>query len=243
MEVVLFKSILNYIKPIVAPLFFRIHGKNMGQRMEISFWKNLIGNKKHKYKEEFMARINKNREVRGYHREILDQIYKEDLRILDVGSGPITKIGYYYNDQKLNITACDPNAKAYNELLERSQLESPVKTIFAEGEKLSTTLTGKFDWINCENALDHMEDPDKALQEMKKLLAPQGMISLFHEINEGIHRAYTGYHKWNICSDNRRSFSIWNPLHKYTYNEYCYELAVFSEIRNKSYLLIILKNP
>ena len=205
------------IKRALGPIFYRLHDREAGTQLELKFWDKWVADKGGVWGDEFERRFNPDTEVRVHHQEILEQFYSDDMSILDVGSGPVSNIGWNFNGKALNLTASDPNADAYNELLDSNQLNPPVRTIKASGESLSAELDQKFDWVNCDNALDHAVDPNQALLEMVKVLKPNGIISLFHEVNEGVNEGYRGYHKWNLCPIGSNGFAIWGPNQRQEY--------------------------
>lgn len=208
--------------------------------MELKFWDKWVADKcEGVWGDEFERRFNPETEVRGHHQEILDLYYSAGMSILDVGSGPVSNIGYQYNGNKLDLTASDPNADAYNKLLDSNNLMPPVRTTRASGESLSSDFSQEFDWVNCDNALDHAVDPNNALQEMVKVLKPGGVISLFHEIDEGVNEGYRGYHKWNLCPIGTNGFAIWDPNQRREYIDEFKGLKITTSIRDDRFLVVM----
>ena len=62
---------------------------------------------------------------------------KVEIRILDVGAGPMTYLGKVHNDLRLQIEAVDPLADSYNRILEKNKIVPIVKTIRCSAEELS----------------------------------------------------------------------------------------------------------
>lgn len=136
---------------------------------------------------------------------------KMDIDILDVGAGPLTVLGKKYPGKNISITAVDPMAQEYDNILEKFNIIPPVRTILCEAERLDEHFTSKkFDIIYCQNALDHSYDPFLAIKKMLDVLKPDGSIMLFHENNEGENEGYRNLHQWNFCSE-KGSFIIWQP--------------------------------
>lgn len=233
--------IKNILKAILGPVFFRVHTRSRGKYLELKFWDELASGKNVRWKDEYARRLDPNSEASGHHRQILDHHYSSEMKILDVGSGPVTGIGHCYNGKKLSIHACDPNAKEYKSQLDKHGITPPIQTKYAQGESLSTDIEGKYDWINCDNALDHASDPDKVLEEMQKVLRPGGIISLLHEIDEGLKEGYRGYHKWNIRPYGIGAFVIWNPKKRYKYIREHLGLQITVTIMGE-HILVILKD-
>ena len=58
-----------------------------------------------------------------------------------------------------------------------------------------------FDIVVCINALDHSDNPHKALQEMLRVCKVGGWIYLRHFINNAQNQKYSGLHRWNISAE------------------------------------------
>jgi 2-polyprenyl-3-methyl-5-hydroxy-6-metoxy-1,4-benzoquinol methylase len=233
----------DIIKTLSNQWYFQHHDRSKGMEMEIEFWDNWLKTAGGNWSPDFNRRISPTTPVQWPHDDIIKRLQRPAVSVLDVGSGPMTKIGYVLNGVNLTITACDPNAASYNALLKKHNISPPVTTTFAEGEKLSETLNGPFDYITCINALDHSENPDACLKEMLKLVAHDGVIFLMHNLNEAVHEGYRGYHKWNIHGAGADAFEIWNMkvTNRYSKSELGRNVAV-SE-RNGKVLILIADNP
>ncbi|MEA1923665.1 MAG: methyltransferase domain-containing protein [Pseudomonadota bacterium] len=231
----------NILKIILRPIFFRVHTRKRGKLLELKFWEKLASGRSGKWNKEYTRRLDPDSEVSGHHRQILDHHYSSGMKILDVGSGPLSGIGHCYNGNRLSIYACDPNAEEYNLQLDKHGITPPVQTMYARGENLSGDIKGKYDWINCDNALDHTSNPNKVITEMQKVLRPGGIISLLHVIDEGLKEGYRGYHKWNIRPDGTNAFVIWNPKKSYKYVQEHLGLQTAVETTGK-HVLIIMKD-
>lgn len=209
-------ALKKLVKRILAPYFFRRHDRATGKRMEVTFWDGWIAQLA--ANDDLQRRLDPTSPITDeHHLEVLATRFRPDMTVLDVGSGPITGMGYTHRGVALDITACDPNADEYASVLAKHKLSPPVVTVFARGEELSTSFDRHFSWINCDNALDHMADPAAVLTQMVKLLEPGGAISLRHWIDEGRNEGYRGYHKWNISPLGRDGFRIWNPEHEHRF--------------------------
>lgn len=144
---------------------------------------------------------------------------KDVVRILDVGSGPLTPLGKVHPRRRIEITASDALAAEYDALLARAGVEPPVRTVYAEGEKLAEAFAGgQFDVVFCGNALDHHYDPMLALEQMLTVTAPAGAVVLSHFPDEGEHERYLGMHQWNI-SERDGHMVIWNRGETHDVNE------------------------
>lgn len=235
--------IKDIVKRMLAPLFYRLHNRKIGQKMEIKFWRRWINSDGWLYKDDFKSRINPLKEITQPHSSIINALYSCDpVSVLDVGSGPITGMGYIHPTVTVEIKACDPNADFYNQMLEKRGIVPPVKTEKIEGERLLDRFKQPFDYITCTNAMDHMESPDQCIHQMLKLIKPNGVIYLQHEINEGLKEGYRGYHKWNICKISCERFKIWNPERSFEYDSRVLGLGVAVNEVNGNVQIFITDN-
>jgi SAM-dependent methyltransferase len=132
------------------------------------------------------------------------------LRIIDVGAGPITKIGYTLPGKVLEIVPIDPLAPYYSRLLKRNNIRLPVRTIVGDGESLLEKFKPQsFDFAYACNSLDHSCDPLIVIGNMIKLVRRSGHVLLRHFRNEAEAAAYDGLHQWNFDSQDG-DFVIWS---------------------------------
>jgi SAM-dependent methyltransferase len=144
----------------------------------------------------------------------LDRIPTEEASILDVGAGPLTRLGYRYPGKTLTIVPVDPLADEYERLLRETGLEPPVRTIRVAGEELMEHFgSRRFDIAYATNALDHSADPFTIISNMVGLVRPGGVVLLRHKRNEGESARYGGLHQWNfdVLDD---SLIVWNNASK-----------------------------
>ena len=98
-----------------------------------------------------------------------------------------------------HITAVDPLATEYTELLRREGIVSLVQILPAEAEQLVTRFGHEcFDLVHCANALDHSHDPFRAILEMMSVVKTGGYVLLRHFRREAENRGFTGLHQWNF---------------------------------------------
>jgi SAM-dependent methyltransferase len=142
--------------------------------------------------------------------EAFDKIAAEEILIVDVGAGPITPVGKTFPGKRLKVVATDALAAEYDEILARAAVEPPVRTVYAEAERLSSFVApGSADVVFCQNALDHCFDPAEAVSQMVEVARPGGIVALTHFENEGESQRYLGLHQWNIA-ERQGNFVIWN---------------------------------
>src|SRR5436305_2003603 len=65
-----------------------------GLAAEAQFWTDWVQTRGSHWPEDFQARFNPETPIRGYIADIISKLHCEQINILDVGSGPITNIGY-----------------------------------------------------------------------------------------------------------------------------------------------------
>lgn len=129
----------------------------------------------------------------------LDEIDRVEVKIIDVGAGPITKLGTRYPGKSIEVVPVDPLAGEYDRLLSRFGVEPPVRTIEAHGERLLRHFgPASFDIAYAVNSIDHSYDPVRIIGNMLTLVRPDGAVLLRHRLNEGEHERYVGLHQWNF---------------------------------------------
>jgi SAM-dependent methyltransferase len=124
----------------------------------------------------------------------------DPIRVLDVGSGPLTPLGCRWPDRVLEVVAVDPLADSYNELLDALGLDPPVRPVPGRVETLTDTFPpNHFDLVFAGNSLDHCADPIVGIKEMLAVLKPGHVLVMKHGKNEGQRVNYQGLHQWNLC--------------------------------------------
>lgn len=112
--------------------------------------------------------------------------FKEQAGIgLDLGCGLVSAL---VNSGKMFV-ACDPLMDEYNKLVKVPQ------HVQEDGENLSF-LDNHFDWILCNNVIDHTPDPGKMAAEMLRVLKPGGKV--YFEVNFDDHLSETHYGIWDL---------------------------------------------
>jgi SAM-dependent methyltransferase len=172
------------------------------KRSEVDFWAGWLTGAPgtEQWADDREARLNPQTEIRDpVVRAELDRNPAEDVRILDVGAGPLTWLGYRYPGKKLTIVSVDPLAADYDRLLRDAGLEPPVRTIRVAGEDLPEHFDpASFDIAYATNALDHSADPLTIISNMLTVVRPGGIVILRHKRNEGQSARYSGLHQWNF---------------------------------------------
>jgi SAM-dependent methyltransferase len=185
---------------------------------EVQFWHGALSDPaKNWIPDEYRERTDPDLPFQEELRELLSHHTGTTVRILDVGAGPLTRLGKVWPGKSLEIVATDPLAGQYDTILQEIGLIPLVRTIAVQGEKLAQSFPPKsFDLAYASNSLDHAKDPVDVIRQMCALLKPQGRAYLWHFVNCGIGERYVGLHQWNfsgaaddmLVDDGRRRVSL-----------------------------------
>jgi SAM-dependent methyltransferase len=96
-------------------------------------------------------------------------------RVLEVGGGPVGVATFYPSKRAVLV---DPLESFYgsNEVLRK--LRNPhAEYVSGRGESLPVE-TGDFDLVIIENCIDHVQDADGVMRELKRALRPDGVLYL-----------------------------------------------------------------
>lgn len=157
--------------------------------------------------------------------QIPDDLEGEDSKVLDVGSGPYSRLGYIYNGKKVDLTLIDPLAFAYRELEKRYGYSFAASPRTGMVECLSLILPeNEYDLVHMSNSLDHSFDPIEGIKQMLYVTKVGGKVILRHHDNVAENANYTGLHQWNITTDNNRCI-VWNKSLRIDVNDLIKEYA------------------
>jgi SAM-dependent methyltransferase len=183
------------------------------RRQETTFWAAwLVGAPgTEEWASDREARLAPDTEIRDpLVRAELERSVAEEISILDVGAGPVTKLGYRFPGKTLTIVAVDPLADEYDRLLADAGLDPPIRTIRVAGEELLEHFgSHAFDIACATNSLDHSADPFTIISNMVAVVRPGGIVLLRHKRNEGESARYGGLHQWNFDVVDE-SLVLWN---------------------------------
>ena len=170
---------------------------------EIKFWREWFVSGGLEWPQDFHERFDPNQPIQDHVATYIDRIEGNPVRILDVGSGPLTKLGKKHPSRELIITPTDLLASRYDLLLSELKVEPLVRTIFANAERLVDQFgQNSYDIVHGQNCIDHTAHPQVAIQQMLAVCKPQGYVILYHAENEGQTEQYKQLHKWNFTCEN-----------------------------------------
>lgn len=176
---------------------------------EVNFWDNWFRTEGAEWQDDFAARL-RPQPLAPWLVDLLPLPSGETAKVLDVGSGPITKTGHLVAGREVKVVAVDPLARHYHRIMQKYGVTPPIVTAFAFSEDLSAHYDqDHFDVVCCTNALDHAIEPMWGILEMIIVSKPGGHVFLNHRRNEAVVENYTGFHHWNIDGDGG-DFIIWN---------------------------------
>lgn len=132
-----------------------------------------------------------------------------EVKLLDVGCGPISRLAWGFETQKFQLTAVDPLAKFYNGLLALYRISYPVRPIPCSGEDLLRLFKPEqFDIVYSQNALDHASDVDACIKNISIVLKQGGVFHLEGFTKEGTKQRWQGLHKHDLSIHD--GDLIWN---------------------------------
>jgi SAM-dependent methyltransferase len=175
---------------------------NAGLPDELVFWDRFLGTRGAEWPEDYRARLAPETPFQVNLSRFLEDVPADTVRILDVGAGPLTKLGKTHQTKCLDIVATDPLAAHYDRLLAKYQIEPVVRTIAVAAEELSSHFPrDTFDFATAFNCLDHAYDPLQAMREMIAVVKPSRYAYLAHSENEAEKQNWSGLHQWNFTAE------------------------------------------
>src|SRR5215204_6913720 len=182
-----------------------------GKISEVEWWREWLAAKGQTWRPgEYASALDPQQPLQDYVIECLDAPPGATVSILDVGAGPLTKLGKRWEGRTVRITAVDPLAAEYRRLLDEFGITPLVQTQPGEVERLADFFPANhFDLVYMQNALDHSYDPLLGIRQMLEVVKPGCCVLLRHFVDEGESGGYGGFHQWNLRAENGR-FVIWN---------------------------------
>jgi SAM-dependent methyltransferase len=175
------------------------NSRETGLIEELKFWDNWFASKGGKWPQDYNNRMDPFLPLQSDLSGYADRINSQHVGILDVGAGPLTKLGKTHPSKKISIIPTDLLAQQYDKLLHKYKINPIVRTQPVDAETLSEHFGyNVFEIVHAQNCLDHMAEPLKALQEMLWVTKPEGFVLLKHNECEGAIQKYHGMHQWDF---------------------------------------------
>lgn len=188
----LYRSAKSFVRYYVPP------PRALGIFGELRFWHRWMKTRGDAWPDEFGARF-RARPLAPELAELARELGQASVRLLDVGSGPITSLGDVCEGVDIELVPTDVLADHYDRLLRFHGLAPPIRTVRADGERLLETFApASFDLAHAKNSLDHATNPMLAIRQMVAVTRPGGTVFLQHAENEASAQGYHGLHQWNF---------------------------------------------
>jgi SAM-dependent methyltransferase len=124
----------------------------------------------------------------------LDKEFYTGKKILDIGCGPMGSLEWA--DQAAQRIGLDPLADSYKTL----GTDKQKMTYTASGSENIPFPNGHFDVVCSFNSLDHVDDLDKTIAEIKRVLRPGGLFLLITDVNHDPTPAEPIVFSWDIVT-------------------------------------------
>ena len=192
---------------------------NSGLPEELRFWEEALRDPEHHWLcAEYEERMNPDLELQDCLKALIEAPPGATVRLLDVGSGPLTRLGKKWEGRQVELYPVDPLAEEYTQLLNRLGIRPPVFPTACHAEKLTEMFAPDFfDLAYASNSLDHSYEPLGAIRQMLAVTKLHRYVYLWHFAHAGVSEGYSGLHQWNfdlkrgdlILSDGRsRAYSL-----------------------------------
>jgi SAM-dependent methyltransferase len=172
-------------------------------RSEVDYWKLWFETRGLEWPQDYRDRLDPDLPLQEWICAYVDRLGHEEIAILDVGSGPLTKLGKVHPPKRLSIAPVDQLADEYNQLIDSFGVDPPIRTQSCDAEKLTGHFRDRrFDIVHAENSMDHSQDALAAIREMVAMTRPGGFTLLLHAEHEGKNNRYSGLHQWDFLCEN-----------------------------------------
>lgn len=134
--------------------------------------------------------------------ERVEEAKPKKLTVLDVGSGLISFLSYGQNAGLFDLIAADVLSEEYKSMLEiygYDEVLGGTRLIQSPAEQLDKHMNpNSCDIVHCSNALDHTNSPRHSLENMVKVVRPQGHIIITARSHEGTHEGWEEIHQHDL---------------------------------------------
>jgi ubiquinone/menaquinone biosynthesis C-methylase UbiE len=192
----LLSAYLSFMKETIAE---KLSG-SQGMAQERFFWERLFHERKLKRGEVFQD----TRSSIGYNliwavTNDLRRKFGEKLQLLDVGSGPFSKLIAAGNAEHADVVCVDPLANFYSSLHKKYSTQYNARLVAGYGEELHRKFTaGHFHLAFTQNSLDHSTNPQQFVRSMFEVVKSGGHLVFVGYNRTGSAERWTGPHQWDI---------------------------------------------
>lgn len=170
---------------------------------ELSFWQQWFETRGLDWPQDYAFRLQYKSQIQDYLAQYLDP-KKKEIKILDVGSGPLTVLGKMLGTKYLNISMTDALGDHYCDLLTRYKIPTMRRPYKCRMEYLTNLLGYEgFDLVHAQNCVDHSVNPLMAINQMILCARFGGVVYLRHQLNEATAESYQGLHQWDFSLDQK----------------------------------------
>jgi SAM-dependent methyltransferase len=144
----------------------------------------------------------------GYALPSILSLYRQrgetPLSALDIGCGPMSRLGWGAVHGLLSVTGLDPLLEMYLIISCRHGHQDlphalPKHSISLRAESVDLDrYAGAFDLIYTNNALDHTQDPAEVMRRMGRLIRPDGLFIAQVATDEGTRQKWDQLHQFNM---------------------------------------------
>ena len=195
--------------------FLELYGQYLdvwlsGVESEIAFWNTYMKTRGGAYFVNYQWTTSTEKTFSLEH-EIPKEMYGKEYKVLDVGSGPFSRLGTNTDKAKLDMLCIDPLGMAYARLKRKYGVDTGIRLETGFVEMLDRAVPADaFHLVHMSNSLDHSFDPIYGIKQLLHACKMGGKVILRHAENEAERAEHKGFHQWNLSLKNEeKSFVIW----------------------------------
>ena len=121
---------------------------------------------------------------------------EQDIKVLDVGSGPISPLTWGHEAGLFRLTCVDALAVEYHQLFVKYDIPQPLPIMATHGEDIDCV--EEYHIVFSKNALDHCVRPATVFENMTRAVKPGGYIIIWSYVDEGSAENWSGGHQHNL---------------------------------------------
>jgi hypothetical protein len=150
---------------------------------------------------ELAGRDDPNRPFDPFVESLIQAPEGSPVRVLDVGSGPLSPLGRISKKFQAEVVGVDALAEEYWDLMNQYGIgiNSPLRPRYGMAEHLdSIFLPQSFDAVVAFNSIDHSKNPVECLNQMIGMMKPEARAYVWCYWNEGTYEHHNGIHQWDV---------------------------------------------